>query len=418
MPFSVSETLSNISKLREAAIAQQKAYKEGREGAKAPKVKPETFDLMERMVLNINGNYDKGTASISESLTSTDAVKLIPKVIEGQLREAAEPEYLATRFMNTVHVDSGSSAVYVIPIVGELRAFEVGEGARYNEDGVDMTTVENGTLEIRVKKIGLKVSITEEAITDSSWDIYGINVRKMGQAMARYKEEWCFNSYSNHGHVIFDNNLRSQVPDAGTTGHAADGSLNDTMSVEDFLDLALALMGNGMTPTDVIMHPLVWVVFARNSMIGNGMSFGAFGGSNVHPWGATQGTPGFAGLSANEGPQKLIMRPEQVQNRLPLPLTINLSPFVKFDKVDKKFDMYCLDRSHVGVIAEKEGLSTDNWTDPEKDIRLLKVKERYGVGILENGRGITVARNLAVAPTYPIPPTVNIQTTIPAATGK
>ena len=415
MSMNMAETLANIKKLQDAAKAQEKAFSEGKDGAKKPKVASSTFDLMEKMVRNIYGDFSAGRTSIQESLMSTDTIKLIPKVIEGQLREAAEPEYLATRFMNTVHVEGGTSSVYVIPVVGELRASEVSEGGRYNEDSVDFNNLENGTLEVRVKKIGLKVSITEEAISDSSWDIYGINVRKMGQAMGRYKEEWCFNSFSTHGHVIFDNNLREQMPEAGTTGRAADGSFNDTLSVEDFLDLVLALMGNDMTPTDIIMHPLTWVIFARNSMIGNGMTYGAFGANQVHPWGATQGTPGFAGLAAEEGPQKLIMRPEQVQNRLPMPLTINFSPFVKFDKLNKKFDMYCLDRSNVGVIVEKEGLSTENWTDPERDIRLLKVKERYGVGILNNGRGITVARNLAVAPTYPVPPTVNIQAAIPAA---
>ena len=170
-----------------------------------------------------------------------------------------------------------------------------------------------------------------------------------------------------------------------------------------------------MTPTDIIMHPLCWVIFAQNSMIGNGMTYGAFGGNQVHPWGAVQGTPGFAGLAADGDGQKLIMRPEQVQGRLPMPIQVNLSPFVNFDKINKKFDMYCLDRANVGVIVEKEGLSTDNWTDPERDIRLLKVKERYGVGITNNGRGITVARNLAVAPTYPVAPTVNVN--IPAFQG-
>ncbi len=408
--MNLAETLQNIHKLKAEAIKQQKAFEEGKSKTK-PDMKPESFDLMEKMVCNLNGDYSKGRASIQEALMSTDTVRLIPKVIEGQLREAAEPEYLATRFMNIVHVDSGNSAVYVIPVVGELQASEVTEAGRYNEASVDFNTVENGGLEIRVKKIGLKVAITEEAITDSSWDIYGINVRKMGQAMARFKEEWCFNTFSNHGWIVFDNNIREQQPTAGTTGHAEDGSLNDTLTVEDFLDLVLALMSNNMTPTDIIMHPLTWVIFARNSMIGNGMTFGAFGGSQVHPWGATQGTPGFAGLSSEEGPQKLIMRPEQVQNRLPVPLTVNFSPFVTFDKVNRKFDMYCLDRSNVGVIVEKEALSTDNWTDPERDMRLLKVKERYGVGILSNGRGVTVARNIAVAPTYPVPPTVRIQET-------
>ena len=408
MSLHMSEMLKKISTLKETALAEEKEFKEGKRAEK-PAVASATFDMMERMVLNINGNYDHGRTTIHEALMSTDTVKLIPKVIEGQLREAAEPEYLASKFMNTVHVDGRNTAVYVIPIVGELHAHEVGEGTRYNEEYIDWNTAEKAPLEVRVKKIGLKVSITEEAIADSSWDIYGINVRKMGQAMGRYKEEWAFNTFSHHGHLVFDNARREQNPEAGTHGHAADNSLNDTMTTEDFLDLVLALMANGQTPTDVIMHPLAWVVFARNSMIGNGLTYGALGGSQVHPWGATQGTPGFAGLAAEQGPQKLIMSPDQVQGRLPMAgISVSFSPQVKFDKVGKKFDMYVINRNNVGVIVQREGLSTDNWTDPERDVRLLKVKERYGVGILDNGKGIAVAKNIAVAPTYPEAPKVSL----------
>lgn len=411
----MEEALHNLTILQEAAKQQEIDYEKGVRSER-PDVSLHDLNLAEKMVRNISGDYSKGRTTIRESFTSTDAIKLIPKIIEGQLREGAEPEYLATRYMSVVHVEGNNSVTYVLPIVGELHAHEVAEGGRYQEEAIDFNTVENGQLEIKVKKFGLKVSITEEAISDSSWDIYGINVRKMGQAMGRLKEEQCFNAFSTHGWTVFDNERRAQDPSAGTTGRAADGSFNDTLSIEDFLDLVMALMANDQTPTDIIMHPLTWVIFARNSMIGNGLTYGAFGGSQVHPWGATQGTPGFAGLAAEEGPQKLIMRPEQVQNRLPIPLTINFSPFVKFDKINKRFDMYCLDRSNVGIIAEKEALSTDNWTDPERDLRLLKIKERYGIGILSNGKGITVARNLAVAPTYPVPPTVSIQNT-PTTTG-
>lgn len=408
MSLHMREMLTKISTLKEAAIAEEKEFKEGKRAEK-PAVASATFDMMERMVRNIHGDYEHGRTSIKESLMSTDTVKLIPKVIEGQLREAAEPEYLATRFMNTVHVDGRNTAVYVIPIVGELHAHEVGEGTRYNEEYIDWNTAENGQLEVRVKKIGLKVSITEEAIADSSWDIYGINVRKMGQAMGRYKEEWAFNNFSHHGHTILDNARRVQNPDAGTHGHAEDGSLNDTMTTEDFLDLVLGLMSNGQTPTDVIMHPLAWVVFARNSMIGNGLTYGALGADQVHPWGATQGTPGFAGLAAEKGPQKIIMSPDQVQGRLPIGgINVSFSPQVKFDKVGKKFDMYVINRNNVGVIVQREGLSTENWNDPERDVRLLKVRERYGIGILDDGKGIAVARNIAVAPTYPVAPKVSL----------
>lgn len=408
MNIQLKEMIDQNNRLKEAAIRQWDDYNNSK-GPK-PTAALETFDMIEKMCLNAGGDFTKGRVTVQETLMSTDAIKLIPKVIEGKLREAADPVYLASRFMKTVQVASGNSTVYVIPIVGELTAKEVSEGGRYPEDSVDFATMENGTLEIRVKKIGLRVSITEEAVTDGAWDIMGINLARMGRAMGRYKEEWCFNEFSTHGHIIYDNKLRGQYPDAGTTGRAMDGSFNDTLSTEDFLDLILAMMGNEHNPTDVIMHPLSWVVFARNSMIGNGLTYGAFGGSQVHPWGATQGTPGFAGLPAEQGPQKMIMRPEQVQERLPMPIQVNFSPFVKFDKTNKLFDMYVVDRNEVGVIAQKEGLSTDNWSDPERDIRMLKCKERYGVGIQDNGRGIVVARNIAVAPTYPVPPTVKIQT--------
>lgn len=161
MSLHLQETLMNLESLR----AQ---VKEAKENGKKVTLSEASLDLVEKMARNIHGDFSQGRASIQEAISSTDTVKLIPKVIEGKLREAAEPEYLGTRFFNTVKVDGGSSAVYVIPVVGEVTAYEVGEGTRYKETSFDMTTIENATLEIRVKKIGVRVSITEEAISDSS----------------------------------------------------------------------------------------------------------------------------------------------------------------------------------------------------------------------------------------------------------
>lgn len=400
--MNINGFLNNINTIRESANAM---IAEG----KKPEVSLDSIDTMEKVVRNMNGDYSAGRTTIQESLTSTDTVGLIPQIIEGQLREAAEPEYLGTRFMQKITVDKGNSVTYVIPVAGEIYASEVGEGGRYNEQTVDFNTIENSQLEVRVKKVGCKVSITEEAIIDSSWDVLGMNVRKMGRAMARFKEEAIFQQFSAHGHTVFDNDMRAQIEGSGTTGRDIDGSFNDTMSVEDFLDLVLVLMSNGFNPTDVIMHPLTWVVFARNTMLGNGLTYGAFNGQYVHPNNAVQGTPAAFGMANNGADQKLIVSPDQVQNRLPMPLKINLSPYVRFDKLNKKFDMYCIDSGEVGVIVEKEALSTENWSDPEKDIRNLKAKERYGIGILNNGLAITVCKNLSVAATYPVPPTVRVQ---------
>ena len=239
--MNLTEQIANLRALKKATEIKEA-------NGESPKLSSKAINMYEMAARNLAGDYSMGKVNVQETLTTTDSIKLVPKVIEGALREAAEPEYLATRFMNHVNVEGGAnSAVYVIPVVGELVASEVSEGGRYNEDQVEFNTIENNQLEVRVKKIGLKVSVTEEAISDSSWDIMGINIRKMGRAMARYKEEHIFNTFSTHGHTIYDNEIRDQIPEAGTTGFDANGNYNDTLSVEDFIDIVLALMSNGFS---------------------------------------------------------------------------------------------------------------------------------------------------------------------------
>lgn len=404
MNFELQKDLHDIIEMKEMAQEVEKA-------GKVPPAPSKSFEAMERMIRCSHGDYSMGKVTVQEAITTTDTMKLVPKVIEGKLREASEPEYLGTKFFQKVKVDGGPSAVYVIPVVGELVAYEVGEATKYQESSFDQTTIENATLEIRVRKVGVKVSITEEALSDSSWDILNLNLRKMGRAMARYKEEMIFTNFSQHGKTIFDNDLRDVMPEAGTTGLGKDGNYNDTLSVEDFLELAMSLMGQGYQPTDIIMHPLCWVVFARNGMIGNGLTYGALGGNSVHPNGAIQGTPAAFGMANNGDGQKFLLKPEDIQGRIPvMGLNVNFSPWVKFNKLDKKFDMYCLDKNEVGCIAQREELTTDEWLDVERDIKMIKCKERYGIGIYNHGAGITVAKNLSVSTSYPAQPVINVRT--------
>lgn len=360
--------------------------------------------MMGRESVSSGENIPTASVTMKEMLTSTDTIQMMPHIIEGKMIEAAEPEYLAANFFNTIQVPNGSGVMVVVPVVGEIFVKEVGEAEPYNEDAPDMTQIEKGYISIAIKKCGVKVSITEEAISDYTWDVYSMTIAKFGRAFARFKEEKCMNEFTKHGHVVFDNdaNAIAQDPALQTTGRDKNGKRNNTLAVEDFLDMILASITNDHTPTDCIMHPLTWVVFARNAMIGAGLTWGAMGGQNVHPFGGTQGAGAIGGSTQNDmGNQQFILTPEQVQNRLPVPLQMNLSPFVRFDKEKKNFDMYVLDRNDVGVIAQKQGIKMDKWSNPERDLQMIKASERYGVGISGNGRGIMVAKNIAVDVTYP-----------------
>jgi hypothetical protein len=102
--------------------------------------------------------------------------------------------------------------------------------------------------------------------------------------------------------------------------------------------------------------------------------------------------------------------PDQVQGKLPFAVNITLSPFAPFNIVDKKFDMYVVDRNEIGILLVKDDLSTEQWDNPERDIKELKIKERYAPGILNNGKAICTAKNIAYAQTYPQPEVVRMLT--------
>ena len=198
--------------------------------------------------------------------------------------------------------------------------------------------------------------------------------------MARLKEEIIFKRMTKYGHTVFDNNMRDKQPEAGTTGRDEYGNFNNTLSVEDVFDIVIALMNNQYNPTDVLIHPLTWSVFVKNGLV------------------QIFDNPALGGADEIGEINK-----EVTGGRLPVNLNIMASPFIPFDRQNKQFDMYCVDRNSVGVIIQREQMTTDEFDDPYKDIRNLKIKSRYGVGVLDEGRAVTVAKNVALDTSYPKP---------------
>lgn len=405
MAINIKEFLEDVNTKRSAAV--EAAKKEGLSPEKITE-SVKKYDMMKDMVGKLNKqNLSDKHFSIKETIMTTDVVDLVPRIIESKMIEAEDTQSVISPFFTKVQAGNTNGTV-VVPIIGELQAHEVAEGGAYNDEAVEINTLEYNSIEVRPKKIGLKVTLSEEVIMDSYWDIMEANLSRIGGAMARYKDEWCAREFSEHGHVVFDNALADQNPDAATTGLGEDSLPNNTLSVEDFMSMCLALMANDKTPTDVIMHPLCWLVFARNAMVGQGLTFGAMGAMNVNPFGTTQGTGGFAGLSNNMGPQQFVLNESQARFNLPMPINVILSPRVKFDKQNKTFDMYVIDRNNIGAIVQREDLSVEKWTNPEIDVRIIKAKERYGIGIMDNGKGIAVAKNISAMPSYPRPTVVRV----------
>ena len=206
--------------------------------------------------------------------------------------------------------------------------------------------------------------------------------------MARFKEEKIFREFSRHGHTVFDNLISAEshphltpeeITEAKTTGRAEDGQLNSTLAVDDVLDMIVAVMANGYTPTDMLMHPLAWTVFAKNALLGS------------------------MGLSPEAPDGSFKLGPESIQGRIPFGMNVWLSPFIPFNREQKMFDIYVVDKNEVGVLLIKEDMETEQFDNPSRDIRILKVKERYGCAVLDEGRAVAVAKNVRFIKSWPYP---------------
>lgn len=241
---------------------------------------------------------------------------------------------------------------------------------------------------ISTGKSGVRIQFSEELIKDCEFDIVGMMLSEAGRAMARHKEQKAFVEFMMHGWTVFDNNLRKKnsvlYKDAGTTGVDFNNVMNDTMSMDDFLDLIIAVYNNEYTPTDLVMHPLAWTVFAKNGLTG----------SMTAPYDRE------AKRESTSASFKL--GPDSIQGRIPFAFNVNLSPFCPLDKINKTFDMFCVDKNNVGVQIVKDELTTEEFRDPSRDIRNVKAVERYGYSVFNEGRAICSAKNISMAKSWPV----------------
>lgn len=336
--------------------------------------------IQEAWTKTLDGQHVPGF-DFKDFLASPSAKVLIPRVIIGTMRQAADPVYLASKFYKKVRLQNGQAVLF--PSIGVMRAHEVAEGQEIPEETVDWQLHKNSM--IHVGKTGVRIQYSDELKSDLEFDLVSVLLQEAGRAMARLKEQKAFDEWLRHGWTVFDNSLRSVNPNAGTTGVDFEGNVNDTLSIDDILDLIIAVYNNEYTPTDLIMHPLVWSVFAKNGLTGSLTA------------------PYDKDVKREMPNASFKLGPESIQGRLPFAFNVNLSPFAPIDVYNKTFDIFCVDGNNVGVNIVKDELKTEEFRDPSRDLNNIKVIERYGFGTYNEGRAICSAKNISMAKSYAIP---------------
>jgi len=388
-------------------------------------------------LIDKDGNVQK--FALKDLVTREDLMRFVPQTLETIVREAIEPNlFIADRLFQTITIESGSRVQ--IGALGAMEAGRVGQGGEYPEKTLDLD--DSGTVvAITTDKYGLKISLTEEVLKENAWDVVNVWMRAAGKALARTKERLCAKLLNEQGYDIFDNHTPSNTYFGVTTGRDITGTKNGSMTANDIFEMYAYLLNRGFSPDTILMHPLAWKTFMTdpemreivlaNNTIANVRSPSGGGavayGTSHNGLGLRTTATGRETTSGNtikgSSPWVQTLNPlgatfNIAPRYLPSPIEVIVTQYVAFnygtfgyERIDSgcTTNVVMVDSNVCGVIGQSMPVTTDQWTDPEKDIENIKMREAYGLAVLEQGKGIAVARNIAIAKNY-VFDNVNYQT--------
>jgi len=339
-------------------------------------------EFMKALMTTTPESKPEMSINLKEALYAPDASILFPKVISDVLMRPMEDPVMAgqLRLAKVVNIPDGVRSVE-FPTVGALRAYDIAPGQEYQENTLAFA---EAMTEVKVGKSGLKCPIPEEVINDSMWDILALHVEAMGFAMARWKEEKIFNAVKDRAVVAFDNSIAGAANQ--TTGKDTNQKSNGSLAFMDLIDAMALQLANGFITTDLVVHPLGWTIFMKDPRLQYQLLTNGPIGQSYAPMG-----------------------PDNIQANLPWGITVNVSPFMPFtqsptlttvtttgDSSAAATDIYLIDRNNGIVILQREGIQTDEFNDPNRDLRYLKIKEVYGVDLLNAGKAAVAIKNVRI----------------------
>ncbi len=355
--------------------------------------------------------------SLMDAVNTPMASMSFKRVITEVMQEAIEPILVGTKLLTTIRMDAYGTQINF----GTLGAIgpadlSMAEGQEYPEFSIQRG---GGTATANIGKHGIAVKITEEMLKFSQWDVMGLHVRQASRALARHKEKLIFNLINNAGVVVFDNAAPTTAEIGRTTGRNLTGAGNGSMTVDDFYDMYAKSMERGFTPNVVLCHPLAWAAFVKDPNMraivletGNGSWFNGLP-ENVYPslTNAWKQATRQSGIPASNPTQA--EREGTQQSRMGFPvmfpfggLTVIPTAFVPFDPNTKTTSIIMMDTTEVGALVVAEDPTMEEWKDPARDIYKLKMRERYGFALFNQGHAISVARNISIEPNaLVLPPT-------------
>jgi hypothetical protein len=360
----------------------------------------------------------KGSKEFSDTITSTEIRPLLQQAMEIMIREPVEPLLNITGLYNRVQ-SKGLSTQVLAGAMGAVFAQDVQEQAPYPEVNFSI----GGAVQTAwIGKSGIAASFSDEALRYSTWDIMAMNLRLMGQAMARHKEQKAVAFLRKLGTSLFDNAAPARSLFGVTTGRGLDMAANGSLTMDDLFKGMAHMAEEGFQPDAILVNPLFFYCFIQDPVLRAMMLAGA-GGQYFTPWNGQAGPrdPWSNGAMGAQGPSLgnrivpggspsgetatgiagrehgMTAAPPLPASYFPWGMRVIVSPFVPFDASTQLGDAYLVSSGNVGFHLVDEELTQVEWRDEGTESVKMKLRERYGFAVAHEGQGVGVIKNLKLA---------------------
>jgi hypothetical protein len=381
------------------------------------------------------GNIDRERKEVifQDLVTDKDLARFIPEAVTSVLLEEIEPAAVIVDNLFTFSRITSSGSL-LISDTGPLTAGPIGANGEYPDQGFGLTTTGH-RLSLTTQKYGLALSLQEEVLRNNNLSILSLWMRKAANALIRNREAMALHALLTEGIVMFDNanpTGNGMWDVRNLSGRDISGAQNGTFSLNDLMELYAYTQMEGFTMDTVLMNPLAWMTFmtdpemkeivlSNNAVVSfrpplgnrsqhwnvlesNGLGLnwtGGTGNSTLDPTLAKLGldpyqrTPSVMGATFNIPPRYF-----------PTPLKIVITPYVPLTQVgsgsNAKYmtDIIFAQAGEAGLFVRKEDPMTDKFTDSWKETVKIKMREEIGIGILNQGKAVRIAKNVVIDRNY------------------
>ena len=351
---------------------------------------------------------------------SSEITPLLQKATEILIREPVEPLMVVTSLFNRVQ-SKGLNTQVLAGAMGAVYAQDIQEHGTYPEVNFQI----GGAVSTAwIGKSGIAAAFTDEALRYSTWDIMAINLRLMGQALVRHKEQKAIAFLRSLGTVLMDNTTPSDSLYGITTGRDVTLSTNGSLAMEDLMEGMAHMSEEGFSADTLLMHPLFYYKFLQDPVL-RAMMLSHGGGSYFNPWSGNPGpqnpwdngaqggmgpsaghtivpggTTSGASVTGLAGRSNRANSAPNVPSYFPFGFRVIVSPLMPYDASNQTGDIFLLSSGNVGFHLVDEDPTTVEWRDESVEVVKVKIRERYGFAVAHEGQGVGVYKNVVMAQNF------------------